>query len=83
MIGQVTETCERLVPDAMRDGHTLFTTADGLKRRWVVSPPRLGGPPQVCSTALGIWGAIHPLVAPDAWRTPFERAWRGPNRLGD
>ena len=31
--------------------------------------------------APGSWGpnAIHQLVAPHAWRLPFERAWRRPN----
>jgi len=28
--------------------------------------------------AAGSWGpnAIHQLIAPDAWRLPFERGWR-------
>ena len=25
---------------------------------------------------------IHQLIAPHAWRLPFERAWRDPNREG-
>ena len=29
----------------------------------------------------GTWGpnAIHQLIAPNAWRLPFERTWRDPN----
>ena len=32
----------------------------------------------------GSWGpkAIHQLIAPHAWRLPFERAWRDPNPVG-
>jgi len=32
----------------------------------------------------GSWGpkSIHQLIAPHAWRLPFERAWRDPNRSG-
>ena len=35
-------------------------------------------PPPVRSYPPGSWGpnAIHQLVAPHAWRLPFERAWR-------
>jgi glucose-6-phosphate 1-dehydrogenase len=25
---------------------------------------------------------VHQLVAPNAWRLPFERAWRDPNATG-
>jgi len=25
---------------------------------------------------------IHQLIAPHAWRLPFERAWRDPNPTG-
>ena len=32
----------------------------------------------------GSWGPnqIHQLVAPYAWRLPFERQWRNPNSMG-
>ena len=38
----------------------------------------LQDPPPVKSYQQGTWGpnAIHQLVAPNAWRLPFERAWR-------
>jgi glucose-6-phosphate 1-dehydrogenase len=44
----------------------------------------LEAPPPVRFYAPASWGpnAIHQLVAPHAWRLPFERAWRDPNTLG-
>ncbi|MEO6186038.1 MAG: glucose-6-phosphate dehydrogenase [Steroidobacteraceae bacterium] len=80
MIGDVLEAYERLILDAMRGDHTLFTTAEGIERLWEVSQPLLDFPPPVRSYAPGTWGpnAIHQLVAPHAWRLPFERAWRAP-----
>ena len=82
--GDVLEAYERLILDAMRGDHTLFTTADGIERLWEVSEPLLDAPPPVRLYAPGSWGpnAIHQLVAPHAWRLPFERAWRSPNTLG-
>ncbi len=84
MIGDVLEAYERLILDAMRGDHTLFTTAEGIERLWEVSQPLLDSPPPVRSYAPGTWGpnAIHQLVAPHAWRLPFERAWRAPTPSG-
>jgi glucose-6-phosphate 1-dehydrogenase len=83
-IGDVLEAYERLILDAMRGDHTLFTTAEGIERLWEVSMPLLESPPPVKAYSPGSWGpnAIHQLVAPHAWRLPFERAWRDPNRQG-
>ena len=77
----VLEAYERLIHDAMRGDHTLFTTADGIETLWAASQQLLTDPPPVRSYAPGSWGpnAIHQLVAPSAWRLPFERAWRRPN----
>jgi glucose-6-phosphate 1-dehydrogenase len=74
----VLEAYERLIHDAMSGDHTLFTTADGIERLWDVSTPLLESPPPVRSYPPGSWGpnAIHQLIAPHAWRLPFERAWR-------
>ncbi|MFZ4517338.1 MAG: glucose-6-phosphate dehydrogenase [Microthrixaceae bacterium] len=74
----VLEAYERLIHDAMGGDHTLFTTSDGIERLWEVSAPLLADPPPVRPYAPGAWGpnAIHQLVAPHAWRLPFERAWR-------
>jgi glucose-6-phosphate 1-dehydrogenase len=80
-VGDVLEAYERLILDAMRGDHTLFTTAEGIERLWEVSIPLLEAPPPVRLYAPGSWGpkSIHQLVAPHAWRLPFERAWRDPN----
>jgi glucose-6-phosphate 1-dehydrogenase len=84
LIGDVLEAYERLILDAMRGDHTLFTTAEGIERLWEVSIPLLESPPPVRLYPPGSWGpkSIHQLVAPHAWRLPFERAWRDPNQLG-
>jgi len=84
LIGDVLEAYERLILDAMRGDHTLFTTAEGIERLWEVSTPLLEAPPRVRTYAQGSWGpnAIHQLIAPHAWRLPFERAWRAPNNVG-
>jgi glucose-6-phosphate 1-dehydrogenase len=84
LIGDVLEAYERLILDAMRGDRTLFTTAEGIERLWQVSTPLIEAPPPVRFYAPGSWGpnAIHQLVAPRAWRLPFERAWRAPNKTG-
>ncbi len=78
-IGDVLEAYERLILDAMRGDHTLFTTAEGIERLWQLSMPLLDTPPPVRLYSPDSWGpkSIHQLVAPHAWRLPFERAWRG------
>ena len=83
-IGDVLEAYERLILDAMRGDHTLFTTAEGIERLWEVSVPLLESPPPVRTYSPASWGpnAIHQLIAPHAWRLPFERTWRDPNRQG-
>ena len=84
LISDVLEAYERLILDAMRGDHTLFTTAEGIERLWEVSMPLLDAPPPVRLYPPGDWGpkSIHQLVAPHAWRLPFERAWRNPNPAG-
>ena len=82
--GEVLEAYERLILDAMRGDHTLFTTAEGIERLWEVSAPLLETPPPVRFYEPGSWGpkSIHQLIAPHAWRLPFERSWRSPNLQG-
>ena len=82
--GDVLEAYERLILDAMRGDHTLFTTAEGIERLWEVSTPLLEAPPPVRLYEPGSWGpkSVHQLVAPHAWRLPFERTWRAPNPSG-
>ncbi|HZA72178.1 MAG TPA: glucose-6-phosphate dehydrogenase [Propionibacteriaceae bacterium] len=76
--GDILEAYERLIMDAMRDDHTLFTTAEGIESLWERSEELLHNPPPVKPYAPGSWGpnAIHQMIAPHAWRLPFERAWR-------
>jgi glucose-6-phosphate 1-dehydrogenase len=84
LIGDVLEAYERLILDAMRGDHTLFNTAEGIERLWQVSTHLLENPPPVRLYPPGSWGpkSIHQLIAPHAWRLPFERAWRDPNASG-
>ena len=84
MAGEVLEAYERLILDVMRDDRTLFTTAEGIERLWEVSTPLLEAPPPMRLYHPGSWGpnAVHQLIAPHAWRLPFERTWRDPNRTG-
>jgi glucose-6-phosphate 1-dehydrogenase len=79
-VGEVLEAYERLILDAMRGDHTLFTTAEGIERLWEVSMPLLDAPPPVRLYPPDSWGpkSIHQLIAPHSWRLPFERAWRDP-----
>ncbi len=84
MIGDVLEAYERLILDAMRGDRTLFTTAEGIERLWDISTPLIESPPPVRLYEPGSWGPkpIHQLIAPNAWRLPFERVWRDPNLSG-
>ncbi|MCW3037551.1 MAG: glucose-6-phosphate dehydrogenase [Actinobacteria bacterium] len=76
----VLEAYERLIHDAMSGDRTLFTAAEGIERLWEVSMPLLEAPPEVQIYPPGSWGpdAMRHLIAPHAWRLPFERAWRQP-----
>jgi glucose-6-phosphate 1-dehydrogenase len=84
LLGDVLEAYERLILDAMRNDHTLFTTAEGIERLWEISVPLLEAPPPVRLYPQDSWGpkSVHQLIAPNAWRLPFERAWRDPNKTG-
>ena len=84
LAGEVLEAYERLILDAMRGDRTLFTSAEGIERLWQVSTHLLESPPPVRLYPAGSWGpkSIHQLIAPHAWRLPFERAWRDPNQAG-
>jgi glucose-6-phosphate 1-dehydrogenase len=76
--GDTLEAYERLMRDAMKGDHTLFTTAEGIERLWEISEPLLSDPPDVLPYEPGSWGpeAIYDLIAPNTWRLPFERRWR-------
>jgi glucose-6-phosphate 1-dehydrogenase len=74
----VLEAYERLIHDAMSGDHTLFTAAEDIERLWELSTPLLEHPPEVELYPPGSWGppSIGDLIAPNAWRLPFERGWR-------
>ena len=84
LAGEVLEAYERLILDAMRGDRTLFTTAVDIERLWQVSTPLLEAAPPVRLYAQGSWGpkSVHQLIAPHAWRLPFERSWRSPDGQG-
>jgi glucose-6-phosphate 1-dehydrogenase len=83
-VGDVLEAYERLILDAMRGDRTLFTSSEGIEQLWKVAMPLLDAPPPLRTYPPDSWGpnAIHQLIAPHAWRLPFERPWRDPNALG-
>ena len=85
LAGDVFEAYERLILDAMKGDHTLFTTAQGIERLWELSQTLLDSPTPVRKYDPDSWGpnAIHQLIAPHAWRLPFEREWRDPNVHGE
>ncbi|MBD8871102.1 glucose-6-phosphate dehydrogenase [Nocardioides donggukensis] len=79
--GSGLEAYERLILEAVKGNRTLFTTAEGVERLWEISADLLADPPPVRRYAAGSWGPnqIHQLIAPAAWRLPFEREWRDPS----
>ncbi len=81
--GQFLEAYERLIHDALRGDRTLFSAAVGIETLWELSTPLLEDPPPVRSYREGTWGPnqIHQLIAPAAWRLPFERTWRDPDDM--
>ena len=83
LIGDVLEAYERLILDAMRGDHTLSRPLRASSGCGGLDPAA-GGPAAgaALSTRLSGPKSIHQLVAPHAWRLPFERAWRNPNALG-
>jgi glucose-6-phosphate 1-dehydrogenase len=80
----VLEAYERLIYDAMKGDRTLFTSAEGIERLWEISEPLLNDLPPVRPYSESTWGpnSVHQLIAPRAWRLPFERSWRKPNPQG-
>ena len=64
--GDVLEAYERLILDAMRGDHTLFTTAEGIESLWERSTQLLTTRRRSRSYQPGTWGpnAIHQLIAP-------------------
>jgi glucose-6-phosphate 1-dehydrogenase len=82
--GSVLEAYERLIYDVARGDQTLFNSAEGIERLWEISEPLLENPPVIRPYRKGSYGPnqIHQLIAPYAWRLPFEREWRDPDSFG-
>lgn len=75
--GSILEAYERLILEAVKGNRTLFTTAEGVERLWEISEPLLEHMPPVRSYPQFVGpNQIHQLIAPFAWRLPFERKWR-------
>ena len=78
-VGTGTTTKKRAVPRVrFKANRDLPPAAEGIESLWQRSMPVLDDPPPVKPYAPGTWGpnAIHQLIAPHAWRLPFERSWR-------
>jgi glucose-6-phosphate 1-dehydrogenase len=88
-ISDVLEAYERLILDAMRGDHTLFTTAEESSGSGKSRVPLLESPPPVRTFSPGAFrgGRKTPStssVAPHAWRLPFVRACaRDPQQARD
>ena len=84
LIGDVLEAYERLILDAMRGDHTLFTTAEGIERLWEVSIPLLEAPPPVRLYAPGSWGAEvgAPACGAPCLAAAVRAGLAGPQRRG-
>ena len=67
LTNDVLEAYERLILDAMRGDHTLFTTAEGIERLWEVSMPLLEAPPPVRTLSPRRMGT---KIDPSAGRPP-------------
>ncbi len=85
LAGEVLEAYERLLLDAMRGrSHAVHHRR---RHRAVVGSLDAAARERrrrCGSIPLNSWGpkSIHQLIAPHAWRLPFERAWRNPNPTG-
>ena len=84
LIGDVLEAYERLILDAMRGDHTLFTTAEGIERLWEVSMPLLEAPAAGAPVCAGLVGPQrHPPARRAARLAAAVRArLAGPNTVG-
>ena len=75
---------ERLLGDAMHGDQRLFAREDTVEAAWRVVDTVLNTHIPVYAYAQGSWGPnqLHQLIAPFAWRLPFERQWRNPHDSG-
>ena len=85
LIGDVLEAYERLILDAMRGDHTLFTDCGRHRATLGSVDPSAGGAPARAALPRPEPGVRNPFIS--WWRltrgvSPFERAWRDPNQAG-
>ena len=75
---------EELLYDAVQGNSGRFARQDYVEEAWRIVDPILENAVPVYEYEPGSWGpkSVHQLVAPHAWRLPFERAWRDPNHVG-
>jgi glucose-6-phosphate 1-dehydrogenase len=72
--GPLPEPYERLLGDALRGEHALFTREDGVEETWRIVQPLLDSPPPLQSYSPGSWGpegARDLLRGVAAWREPW------------
>ena len=81
--GSALEAYERLIRNTMRGDHRC-SPPPRASSGCGSCPRRCWEPAAVGRTGRGRGGRtrFHQLVAPHAWRLPFERAWRHPNAVG-
>jgi glucose-6-phosphate 1-dehydrogenase len=78
-IGDVLEAYERLILDAMRGDHTLFTTAEGIERLWKVDAV-VEAPPPVRGHRPDPGAELHPPArGPARLAAPLRAGRRDPN----
>lgn len=68
-MSQPAEAYERLLYDAMRGDHTLYTRWDSIERSWAIVEPALKNPSPLCSYQAGSWGPAEAdlLLANRRW----------------
>jgi glucose-6-phosphate 1-dehydrogenase len=72
--GEIADSYELLLLEAMEGDHTLFLRQDGVERAWEVLAPVLAAPPSVVSYEPGTWGPpdADVLIAPRRWHVTRE-----------
>ena len=76
-LGDPPEPYERLLDDAMRGDHRLFTREDSVEESWRIVQPLIDNPPAVLPYPPGSWGptAARRLVR---GHLPWQEPWLGP-----
>jgi glucose-6-phosphate 1-dehydrogenase len=81
--GRPTEPYERLLDDAMRGDHRLFSRQDSVEETWRIVQPLLDSPPPLQTYARGTWGpdeALEFVRGHPPWHPPWlpptgKREW--------